>query len=121
VLPFAYASPQAAAMHLCPFCYIETWDEDDLFPYWEKSVPCPRTRRVVPNLVVFLFGSGALCQVCWRTRYRLFDRYAETQYVSHVVYFAVCVEGRLAVRLPSLFGASVGNTEYECERVQKRR
>jgi hypothetical protein len=73
MLPFSYAShsPQAAAMHLCPFCYF-TWDEDDLFPHWEKRVVCPRTRRVVPNLVVFLFGGGALCQfvgahvtACW--------------------------------------------------------
>jgi hypothetical protein len=30
-----------------------------------------------------------------------------------------CVEGRLAFRLPSQLLASVGNTEYECERVQE--
>jgi hypothetical protein len=97
-----------------PFVIVETWDEDDLFPYWETRVPCPRTRRVVPNLVVFYSAVmrcakfvGAHVTACLIDMLKL-----STFRTLRILQF--CVEGRLAVRLPSLFGASVGNIEYEC-------
>jgi hypothetical protein len=91
-----------------PFVIVETWDEDDPFPYWEKRVPCPRTRRVVPNLVVSYSAVvpcaksvGAHVTACLIDMLKL-----STFRTLRILQF--CVEGRLAVRLPSLFWRQLG-------------
>jgi hypothetical protein len=113
VLPFSYAShsPQAAAMHLCPFFIVETWDEDDLFRTGEA---CLLSSDTTCGALSFSYSAVMCCAkfVGAHVTACLIDM-LELSTFRTLRILQFCVEGRLAVRLPSLVWASVGNTEYE--------